>query len=74
MEMVDRPIYANWFLYNLPMTFSWNGQDVMIAEIAGRSPTKEEVEVIKTKFKCLDTDAKDLYLCRNGEVLFRVEE
>lgn len=72
MELV-KPIYANWFLSNLPMTFNWNGQDVELVDIAGRSPTEEET-IIRNKFRYLETDAKDLLLCRNGEILFRVEE
>ena len=77
MEMVDKdgkPIYENWFLSNLPMTFNWNGQEIELVDIARRSPTEKECTAVKSKMRFLDSDAKDLFLCRNGEVLFRVEE
>lgn len=66
------PICENWFLSNLPMVFRWNGQDIEIVEINGRSPTKEEAT--KMKLKNLHTDAKDLHLCENGQILFKVDE
>lgn len=75
MEMVDKdgtPIYENWFTSNLPMTFHWNGQDVELVEIARRSPTEEEYTKMKLKTLCID--AKDIILCPNGQILFKVEE
>ena len=77
MEMVEKngkQIYENWFTANCPMTFHWNGQDVELVDIARRSPTEEECIAVKSKMKFLDSDAKDLFLCKNGEILFRVDE
>ena len=77
MEMVDKDgkqIYQNWFTSNLPITFHWNGQDIELIDIARRSPTEEEHIAVKSKMRFLDSDAKDLYLCKKGEVLFKVEE
>ena len=34
---------------------------------------QEDVPV-RSKMRFLDSDAKDLFLCKNGEILFRVEE
>ena len=67
-----KPIYENWFTSNLPMIFHWNGQDVELVEIARRSLTEEEYTKMKLKTLCID--AKDIILCPNGQILFRVDE
>ena len=34
----------------------------------------KDLQPVKMKLKTLQADAKDLFLCKNGEILFRVEE
>ena len=43
-------------------------------EIHGLETSNNYPQPVKMKLKTLNTDAKDLFLCKNGEILFRVEE
>lgn len=75
MEMVDADESTKW----IPEMLVRDGIKQLIEEVRAinKIPTKEELTSelpITMKLKTLQADAKDLFLCKNGEILFRVEE
>ena len=72
MEMVEKKAVP--FSEMLKMLQVMRETDIMPDENGDIHFNRKDLQPVKMKLKTLQADAKDLFLCKNGEILFRMEE
>ncbi len=69
MEVVDKKL-----MHMIRAIANKNFDNTLLDKPQIPFPTEPEEEKCTMKLKTLNADAKDLFLCKNGEILFRMEE